>query len=64
MLTIKTDAVAQQAIRSGNMEVLKVVLEQESEKMREALVSQANPDTFRFQQGQAQAIDAVLKLLP
>ena len=64
MLTIKTDAVAQASIRSGNMEVLKVVLEQESEKMREALVSQANSDTFRFQQGQAQAIDAVLKLLP
>ena len=64
MLKIQVEAHELQAIHHGDVRVLKTVLERESDKMREALVQQASPDTFRFQQGQAQAIDAVMKLLP
>ena len=64
MLVFKTDPQEKYRINQGDMKTLKLVLERESDKMREALVQQASPDTFRFQQGQAQAIDAVMKLLP
>lgn len=64
MLTIKVEADEKYRINQGDMKTLKFVLERESVKMRDALVLQASPDTFRFQQGQAQAIDAVMKLLP
>ena len=64
MLAFKVDQYDLRQISHGDMKTLRKVLEQESVKVREALVQQASPDTFRFQQGQAQAIDAVLKLLP
>ena len=64
MLNIKIDPANGAAILHGNMEVLKLVLAAEADRQRKVLVEQVNADSFRFQQGQIQTLDAVLKLLP
>ena len=64
MLKINVDGYESRQIHAGDVNTLKKVLERESGKFTEALKVQANADTFRYQQGIVQAIDAVMKLLP
>lgn len=64
MLNIKIDPAQVQQIKHGSMDILKTVLAAEADRLKSILVEQAQADSFRFQQGQIQAIDAVMKLLP
>jgi len=64
VINIKVSDEAKRQIDAGDIKTLKKVLEAESVKANDLLVESANPDNFRFYQGAAQALLAVIKLLP
>lgn len=64
MITIPVSNEARPKIAAGDMVALRKVIEAESDKVKEILLSSAKPDDFRFYQGVAQALSGVIKLLP
>ena len=64
MINITVSNEAQTKIQSGDMVVLRKVIEAESKKVEKILISTAKVDDFRFYQGVAQALSGVIELLP
>lgn len=64
MINFRVDPQLLAQIQQGDVRVLRQVLEAESAKAKTVLVEQAVTDSFRFQQGFIQSLDAVMKLLP
>lgn len=64
MVNIKIDPNQQSALRHGDIKVLREVLEAEIDKATSSLIEAGSPELFRFQQGQIQALQGILRLLP
>ena len=63
MLNIRIEPRDYRQIMQGDIQTLANVLENEINKGKAILVEQANIETFRFTQGQVQALEAVHRLL-
>lgn len=64
MLQIQVPNEARSHLDAGDTKMLKKVLEAESERVKHLLVENASSENFRFYQGIAQTLLAVIKLLP